>query len=318
VPRTQFFTDAAAGHLPNVSWVIPSIADSEHPPYNVTTGEQWGMNVIQAVEDSPEWNSTVLFITWDEYGGFYDSVPPPVIDGVGLSFRVPLLIISPYVRENYIDHNFGYFESLLKLVEWRNGLTNLTARDLEAALPLQAFDFQAKPRAPISFASAVNASYPEMLQSLPPPYAPTNVTVSGIPGGLRILWTPPVGGTAPSYYRLYYYPKGTPMAQSIRIDGAADGFVLKGLAVNTTYFLNLQSATSGNYSAPLPVKGRTLQPSPAEPLTAEMLPSGSALSTASLVAPSASFFDARPSTFPPVATRRTRPVRGPAPVPGQG
>jgi phospholipase C len=302
--RNQFFTDARKGNLPNVSWVIPAIPDSEHPPFNITTGEQWGMNVIQAVENSPEWNSTALFITWDEYGGFYDHVAPPVLDGVGLSFRVPLLIVSPYVRENYINHNFGSFESLLKFVEWKFGLANLTIRDQQAMLPLQPFDFSATPRPPVTFASAVNATYPMTLQPLPPPGAPTNITVQSAVKSLRIYWKPPVGGTAPTFYRLSYYPKGTPSPISIRIDGAAHGFVLTQLAPNTTYYFGLQAATPSNFSSTAHGYGVSLAPPGANPSTPIRFPGGGALAVTTLVtapSPVAEMAQHR-------ATRRPEPV----------
>ena len=300
VPRNRFLNDSASGNLPNVSWVIPSIPLSEHPPYNVTTGEQWVMNVTNAVEHSPEWNSTVMFITWDEYGGFYDSVPPPKVDGVGLSFRVPVLVVSPYVRENYIAHQMGDFESLLKLVEWRYGLGHLTQRDLNATLPLRALDFNATPRAPLTFGPAQGATYPVGLQPLPAPPAPGNVTTRPGSTTITLRWTPPVGGTAPSFYRLSYYPKGSPFAKMLRIDGAANGYVLTGLGSNTTYFLSLASAAGGNLSTLTYVHATTLPPIGSLPYRPNAPPSGST-----------PLFIARPAlVVDPEVPQGPRPARG--------
>ena len=166
VPRSNFFGDAANGTLPNVSWVIPSPADSDHPPYNLTTGQDWVASVVDAVERSPEWNSTVLFLSWDEYGGFYDHVAPPYLDPWGAGFRVPLLAVGPWVRQGFVDHSSMSFESVLHLMEKRFALPCLGPRDCQAALPLALFNFhRSAPRAPIGFPTNGTATYPMPLQS---------------------------------------------------------------------------------------------------------------------------------------------------------
>lgn len=166
VNNTQFFSDAAAGRLPNVSWVIPLANESDHPAYSHDQAEDWLASVVDAVETSPDWNSSAVFVTWDEYGGFYDHVPPPVINGTPLGFRVPMLVIGPYVRANYIGHQPMEFDSLLRLVELRFGLPCFTALDCGASVPLGFFNFSAPPRAPILFGtSARNVHYPMVLQS---------------------------------------------------------------------------------------------------------------------------------------------------------
>jgi phospholipase C len=160
-PRSDFFGAAASGNLPDVSWVIPGNSFSDHPPDNLTYGESFIGNVVDAVEASPDWSSTAVFVCWDDYGGFYDHVAPPYVDPLGLSFRVPLLVISPYTPAGLIVHSLGYFESLLHFVEWRFNLGCITSRDCHAPLPFGYFDFNATARSPVFFPSnATNASYP--------------------------------------------------------------------------------------------------------------------------------------------------------------
>jgi phospholipase C len=165
VKNTNFFGDARNGTLPDVSWVIPPGEDSDHPPDNSTAAQGYVASVVDAVESSPDWNTTALYITWDDYGGFYDHVSPPTVDGgQQLGFRVPLLIVSPYARPDYITTDFGYFESVLHLMEWRFNLGCITDLDCNAPLPLGAFNFSQEPRAPILFPTNVSqASYPMTL-----------------------------------------------------------------------------------------------------------------------------------------------------------
>jgi phospholipase C len=164
--RSTFFSDAANGTLPSISWVIPRPTNSEHPPYNLTNGENWEASVVDALEASPEWNSTVLFISWDEYGGFYDHVDPPMVDANGDGFRVPLLAIGPWVRQGFVDHENLSFSSITHLMEERFHLGCMGPRDCNASLPLSMFDFnRAHPRPPIYFPPYGIASYPMPLQS---------------------------------------------------------------------------------------------------------------------------------------------------------
>jgi acid phosphatase len=143
--RAQIFTDLKNGNFPQVSWVMPSFPISEHPPANITSGMNWVKHVINAIMNSPYWNSTAIILTWDDYGGFYDHVAPPQIDKYGLGFRMPTIIISPYSKPGYIDHTQYQFESMLKFIEWRFNLQPLTGRDLHANNLLNAFDFNQKP-----------------------------------------------------------------------------------------------------------------------------------------------------------------------------
>lgn len=125
---------------------------SDHPPPdNITYSEMWTVNVINAVMQSPEWNSSAIFVTWDDEGGFYDHVPPPQINGLGLGgLRTACLVISPYAKEDYIDHQVLSHYSLLKFVEWNWNLPYLNGYVANANLPpLAAFNFNQKPRPPV-------------------------------------------------------------------------------------------------------------------------------------------------------------------------
>ncbi|HEV2425252.1 MAG TPA: alkaline phosphatase family protein [Terriglobia bacterium] len=147
-PETQFLSDAQSGQLPAVSWLIPAGDQSEHPSASTCNGENWTVDQINAVMQGPDWSSTAIFITWDDFGGFYDHVPPPVSDQFGLGPRVALLIISPYAIPGYVSHTTYEFSSFLKLVEERYGLPSLTARDAEANDMLDSFDFSQTPLPP--------------------------------------------------------------------------------------------------------------------------------------------------------------------------
>ncbi len=113
----NYFTAAQAGNLPQVSWITPNNRDSEHPPSNVSDGQAYTTAIINAAMESPDWNSTAIFLAWDDWGGFYDHVVPPVVDENGYGIRVPALVISPYARQGYIDHQTLSFDAYLKFIE---------------------------------------------------------------------------------------------------------------------------------------------------------------------------------------------------------
>jgi phospholipase C len=117
VPIRRFFTAAAKGTLPAVSWVTPNGAVSEHPPGLVSAGQAYVTTVINAIMRSPNWSSTAILLAWDDWGGFYDHVVPPQVDGNGYGIRVPALVISPYARRGYIDHQVLSFDAYLKFIE---------------------------------------------------------------------------------------------------------------------------------------------------------------------------------------------------------
>ena len=112
-----FFSALKAGTLPSVSWIAPSSYDSEHPPSLVSVGQSYVTHIINQVMESQEWDSTAIFLAWDDWGGFYDHVRPPVVDPLGYGIRVPGLVISPYAKRGYIDHQKLSFDAYLKFIE---------------------------------------------------------------------------------------------------------------------------------------------------------------------------------------------------------
>ncbi len=145
---TDFILDVKNSKLPQVSWVMPTDEESEHPPYSLTRGEKWVESIIGAVQSSPYWSSTAIFLTWDDYGGWYDHVAPPQVDQFGYGFRVPLLVISPFARHGYIDHKPSDHTSILRFVETTFGLAPLTKRDAQAYDLSDAFTLGSSPHLP--------------------------------------------------------------------------------------------------------------------------------------------------------------------------
>jgi phospholipase C len=118
VQNISRFRDAAStGHLPAVSWVIPNGVDSEHAPSLISDGQAYVTNLINTVMRGPDWGSTAIFLAWDDWGGFYDHVPPPTVDGLGYGIRVPSIVISPYARKGFVDHQSLSFDAYLKFIE---------------------------------------------------------------------------------------------------------------------------------------------------------------------------------------------------------
>ena len=113
----MLFRSAADGSLPNVSWVTPNWADSNHPGAPILQGQAWVTRLVNAVMRGPDWDSTAIFLAWDDWGGFYDHVEPPVVDSSGYGLRVPGLVISPYARRGFVDHQTLSFDAYLKFIE---------------------------------------------------------------------------------------------------------------------------------------------------------------------------------------------------------
>jgi phospholipase C len=149
VGSDRFVPDVNAGKLPAVSWLTPPFALSDHPPQSVCRGENWTVSAINAIMNSPEWSSTAIVLTWDDFGGFYDHVAPPHVDMYGLGPRVPTIIISPYSRPGYIDPTTYEFSSVLRFIETVFDVPPLTSRDATASDMLGAFDFNQTPLDPL-------------------------------------------------------------------------------------------------------------------------------------------------------------------------
>ncbi|MGN6676929.1 MAG: alkaline phosphatase family protein [Streptosporangiaceae bacterium] len=114
---SAFYPAARQGRLPTVSWIAPSQDNSDHPPANIATGQAYVTNLINTIMRGPDWRSTAIFLSWDDWGGFYDHVVPPRVDQNGYGLRVPALVISPYARNGYIDHQILSFDAYNKFIE---------------------------------------------------------------------------------------------------------------------------------------------------------------------------------------------------------
>lgn len=141
VPIDDFVTDAQSGSLPSVAWISTPSPVSEHTPQSVCTGENWTVSLLQALAGGPQWSQSAVFLTWDDFGGFYDHVAPTQVDMYGLGFRVPLIVVSPWAKGGTIDHTRAEFSSVLKFIETDFDLPPLTARDTNAVDMTQDFDF---------------------------------------------------------------------------------------------------------------------------------------------------------------------------------
>jgi phospholipase C len=134
-PQTNVLTDIKNGTLGAVTWVVPSWRDSDHPASKSKTGPAWVASVVNAVGESPFWNSTAIFVIWDDWGGWYDHVPPPQLDYDGLGFRVPMLVISPYSRRGRVSHVQFESASILRFAEDTFSLPPMAAADGRATDP---------------------------------------------------------------------------------------------------------------------------------------------------------------------------------------
>lgn len=164
-----FLTDLKAGNMPAVSWVLAGDPENEHPPFDIGVGELYTKSIISAIQTSPYWSSTVILLTWDDFGGWYDHVAPPQLDKSGLGFRVPLLMISPFAKQGYVDHTLSDHVSLLKFVERAFGVPALTERDAMASDLMEALN--------PSYVSAQYGADPLTLER-----TPTYSTLAAAPG----------------------------------------------------------------------------------------------------------------------------------------
>jgi phospholipase C len=179
INNAQVLTDIANNQLVQVSWVIPSGQESDHAGNTTDTGPSWVSSIVNAIGNSPYWANTAIFITWDDWGGWYDHVPPPVlIDcaqwgcGYVYGFRVPLIVVSPYVRAQYISKQQHDFGSILKFIEATFSLPSLGYADAAADDFSDCFDYNQTPLQFQTVPSALKADY--FLNDKTPPTAPDN------------------------------------------------------------------------------------------------------------------------------------------------
>ena len=146
-PQKRFIKDVGEGHLKDVTWITPICTNSDHVNCGGGYGPSWVTSLVNAAGESKLWNSTAIFVLWDDWGGLYDHVPPPHADYDGLGFRVPLIVISPYAKKNYVSHVQYEEGSILRFVEDIFGLSQLGASDTRANSPAgDCFDFNQPPR----------------------------------------------------------------------------------------------------------------------------------------------------------------------------
>jgi|HubBroStandDraft_1064217.scaffolds.fasta_scaffold00404_11 phospholipase C len=201
VPETQFISDALNGNLASVNWVVTPDETSDHPPDSVCAGENDSVAKINAVMQGPQWGSTAMFLFWDDFGGFYDHVPPPQVYTYGLGPRVPLAIISPYAKPAYVSSTVYSAASLLSFAENVFGLPPLLEADTLANNAADSFDFTENPVPPL------------ILQQRTCPVTPVtcgaNSAQVGVPYSASLTAS---GGVPP--YTFYWFPltAGSPPA----------------------------------------------------------------------------------------------------------
>ncbi|HEY2473668.1 MAG TPA: alkaline phosphatase family protein [Candidatus Cybelea sp.] len=146
-PETNVLRDIAHGNLPAMSWVIPSLENSDHAgfPHDVS-GPSWVASIVNAVGESEYWNSTAIVIVWDDWGGFYDPVPPKLDNQGGAGFRVPMLVVSAYTPQAYVSHTVYGFGSIIRFIEKTFGLKRLGTTDKTSTSIGDMFDFNQSPR----------------------------------------------------------------------------------------------------------------------------------------------------------------------------
>jgi phospholipase C len=170
-PETRVLSDATNDDLPSVTWVVPTAQNSDHAfpqrrgdeTSDLTVGQQhgpeWVASIVNAIGQSSLWDSTAIFVVWDDWGGWYDHVQPPQLDRMGLGPRVPFIVISPYARRHYVSHVQHEFGSILKFSEDVFDLPRLGTTDVRSDALRDCFDFKQQPTAFTPIASSVNAAY---------------------------------------------------------------------------------------------------------------------------------------------------------------
>ena len=161
VDLSEYYTDLENGTLPAVSYVL-LLGATEHPISDPGLGENATQTMIQALMQSDAWKSSAFFLTYDDWGGWYDHVPPPQVDERGYGFRVPSLLISPYARRGHIDHTLLDHTSILKFIEENWNIPPLAERDAKANNFTSAFNFSVSPRPPVFIAATREAPAPRI------------------------------------------------------------------------------------------------------------------------------------------------------------
>jgi phospholipase C len=144
-PPARVLSDVAKGRLADVVWVTPTALASDHARVTNGSGPSWVADVVNAIGASRYWNDTAIFVTWDDWGGWFDHVPPHIYNSYELGFRVPLIVISPYAKNHYVSHRQHEFGSILKFTEEAFGLGSLHTTDVRSDDLSDCFDFSKPP-----------------------------------------------------------------------------------------------------------------------------------------------------------------------------
>jgi len=171
-PETTILKDIASGQLRQVSWVMPTAAESDHSVSTDGSGPAWVASVVNAVGKSKYWNSTAIFITWDDWGGWYDHVKPIIYSSYEVGFRVPLIVVSPYAKRGYVSHVQHQQSSILHFIETNFGLPTLGYADARADNLADCFNYLQSPT-PFAFIPTPGWSARDLAKS----ELPSNVPV---------------------------------------------------------------------------------------------------------------------------------------------
>jgi phospholipase C len=158
-PPSQLLTDIAQNRLASVVWVTPTARASDHANITDGSGPSWVASIVNAIGQGPYWNQTAIFVTWDDWGGWYDDVAPQQYNAYELGFRVPLLVIAPYAKQGFVSHKQHEFGSILKFVEQTFNLGSLGTTDMRADNLADCFDFSKPPRKFKRIAAPLDGNY---------------------------------------------------------------------------------------------------------------------------------------------------------------
>jgi phospholipase C len=181
-PVDGLLDDIAAERLPPVTWITPRFELSDHPPWNSRYAMNWVTGIVNAIMKTSMWEHTAIFLTWDEWGGFFDHVPPQRVDEIGLGFRVPLLTISPFAKKGYVDDALGEFSTPLRFIADNWGLDYLTPRIANAHNFEHVFDFDRRARTdarPLSMVKGAGSPFvfPKDFKGWPKDVVPTDAAI---------------------------------------------------------------------------------------------------------------------------------------------
>jgi phospholipase C len=273
---SNFYTAAHSGTLPAVSWVVPSVDVSEHPPSTVSAGQSYVTSLVNAVMTSPDWSSTAIFLAWDDWGGFYDHVLPPRIDVNGYGLRVPGIVISPYAKRGYIDHQTLSFDAYAKFLEddflggqrldpqtdGRPDPRPTVREDVVALGDLtNDFDFSQAPRPP-----AVLPVHPATTLTATAPFPPPAPTAGPRSGSAVVRWQPPVsdGGAPITGYTVTPRVGGANLAPHLFGAGATFASV-DGLANGRSYTFTVAAINATGTGPPSPASDAVIIGLPSAP-----------------------------------------------------